>query len=77
MAVARAGRGTAYSTPETAHLLNVVAGRMGAWADKPGDFAETVAAEGYDPHRFRAAPPIRRISQAKSCAKRGIADWSR
>jgi len=48
----RAGRGTAYSTPETAHLLNVVAGKMGAWADKPGDFAETVAAEGYDPNQF-------------------------
>ncbi|MFL6770478.1 MAG: FAD/NAD(P)-binding protein [Sphingomicrobium sp.] len=48
----RAGRGTAYSTPETAHLLNVVAGKMGAWADKPGDFAEAVAAEGYDPNQF-------------------------
>ena len=45
----REGRGTAYSTPEDAHLLNVVAGRMGAWADKPGDFAEAVASEGYEP----------------------------
>ncbi|HEY0627706.1 MAG TPA: FAD/NAD(P)-binding protein, partial [Sphingomicrobium sp.] len=43
----REGKGTAYSTPEDAHLLNVVAGRMGAWADRPGDFAETIAAEGY------------------------------
>lgn len=43
----RQGRGTAYSTTEDAHLLNVVAGRMGAWADKPGDFAESAAAEGY------------------------------
>lgn len=44
----REGKGTAYSTTEDAHLLNVVASRMGAWADKPGDFAEAVAAEGYD-----------------------------
>ena len=43
----REGRGTAYSTPEDAHLLNVAAGRMGAWADKPGDFAEAVAEEGF------------------------------
>jgi uncharacterized NAD(P)/FAD-binding protein YdhS len=48
----RDGRGTAYSTPEEAHLLNVIAGRMGAWADKPGDFAEAVAAEGYQPDDF-------------------------
>ena len=44
----REGRGTAYSTNEESHLLNVIAGRMGAWADKPGDFAEAVADEGYD-----------------------------
>jgi uncharacterized NAD(P)/FAD-binding protein YdhS len=25
---------------------------MGAWADKPGDFAEAVAPEGYDPQQF-------------------------
>jgi uncharacterized NAD(P)/FAD-binding protein YdhS len=48
----RAGRGTAYSTPEEAHLLNVVAGRMGAWADRPGDFAEAVGAEGYRPEDY-------------------------
>lgn len=48
----REGRGTAYSTPEEAHLLNVVAGRMGAWADKPGDFAEAVEAEGYGPEDY-------------------------
>ena len=48
----RAGRGTAFSTPEEAHLLNVPAGRMGAWADEPGDFAEAVAGEGYGPDDF-------------------------
>jgi len=48
----RAGRGTAFSTPEQAHLLNVPAGRMGAWADRPDDFAHTVAAEGFAPDDF-------------------------
>ena len=48
----RQGRGTAFSTPEQAHLLNVVAGRMGAWADKPRDFADTVAADGYAPEDY-------------------------
>ena len=43
----RAGRGTAYSTPEGVHLLNVPAGKMSAWADQPGHFAEVVAGEGY------------------------------
>ncbi len=34
------GEGVAYGTPEPAHLLNVPAGRMSAWPDRPGDFAE-------------------------------------
>ena len=56
----REGRGTAYSTPEDAHLLNVIAGRMGAWSDRPGDFAEEIAAEGYQPDDF---VPRRRYGQ--------------
>lgn len=48
----RAGRGTAFSTPEAAHLLNIPAGKMGAWADRPDDFAEAVEAEGYGPGDF-------------------------
>lgn len=32
------GRGVAYRTEEPNHLLNVSAGKMGAWADRPGDF---------------------------------------
>ena len=48
----REGRGTAYSTSEGAHLLNVIAGKMGAWADKPDDFAQAVAAEGYEPEAY-------------------------
>src|SRR3712207_534565 len=35
----RAGRGTAFSTPEPAHLLNVRAEAMSAWPDEPDDFA--------------------------------------
>lgn len=48
----REGRGTAYSTPEDAHLLNVVAAKMGAWADQPEHFAKTVESEGYQPGDF-------------------------
>lgn len=34
----RAGRGTAFSTEEPAHLLNIPAEVMGAWAEEPEDF---------------------------------------
>jgi len=34
----RLGRGMAYSTPHLEHLLNVPAGRMSAFAEKPEDF---------------------------------------
>ena len=35
----RTGAGAAYSTSDPAHLLNVPAGNMSAWADVPDDFA--------------------------------------
>jgi len=35
----RPGLGAAYSTTDAAHVLNVPAGNMSAWADVPGDFA--------------------------------------
>ena len=38
----RAGLGAAYSTVHPAHLLNVPAGNMSAWADVPDDFARRV-----------------------------------
>ncbi|WP_051134335.1 FAD/NAD(P)-binding protein [Methylocystis sp. ATCC 49242] len=34
------GEGVAYATQETAHLLNVPAGRMSAFPDRPNDFVE-------------------------------------
>lgn len=34
------GEGLAYSTRDQAHLLNVPAGRMSAWPDRPDDFLE-------------------------------------
>jgi len=42
----RAGQGAAYSTREPAHLLNIRAQNMGAWADEPGHFAATEGVDG-------------------------------
>jgi uncharacterized NAD(P)/FAD-binding protein YdhS len=42
----RAGHGVAYSTTEPAHLLNVRAEGMSAWAQEPGHFAERFEQEG-------------------------------
>ena len=48
----RAGKGTAFSTPEQVHLLNVPAAKMSAWPDRPDDFAESVIGEGYESTHF-------------------------
>ncbi len=48
----RAGLGVAYSTNEPAHLLNVRAEGMSAWADDPGHFAARFEAEGGDRRGF-------------------------
>lgn len=48
----RLGNGVAYSTREAAHLLNVRAEGMSAWADQPGDFAEKFEARGGDRRGF-------------------------
>jgi uncharacterized NAD(P)/FAD-binding protein YdhS len=45
----QAAQGAAYSTKEPAHLLNIRAQDMGAWADSPGDFS---ARQGIDPGSF-------------------------
>ena len=44
----RMGRGTAYSTLEPTHLLNVAAHNMSAFADDPDDFAKRFEAAGGD-----------------------------
>jgi uncharacterized NAD(P)/FAD-binding protein YdhS len=49
------GRGQAYATPNPGHLLNVPAGRMSAFRDRPHDFLDWIKAqsaetlEGVDP----------------------------
>jgi uncharacterized NAD(P)/FAD-binding protein YdhS len=48
----RAGRGVAYSTTEPAHLLNVRAEGMSAWAGEPDHFARRFAEEGGEPRGF-------------------------
>jgi uncharacterized NAD(P)/FAD-binding protein YdhS len=48
----RAGKGVAYSTIEPAHLLNVRAEGMSAWAEDPDHFAHRFEREGGDRHGF-------------------------
>ncbi|MEO7654056.1 MAG: FAD/NAD(P)-binding protein [Sphingomicrobium sp.] len=48
----RAGRGTAYSTAEPAHLLNIPAERMSAWPSEPDDFTKLFEAQGGSGHDF-------------------------
>ena len=42
----RAGEGTAYSTRDPAHLLNVPTEQMSAWADRADDFDDWLSAKG-------------------------------
>lgn len=50
----RIGEGPAYSTDDPAHLLNVPAKKMGAWADAPDHFWKWIHARGlgHDPDAF-------------------------
>jgi uncharacterized NAD(P)/FAD-binding protein YdhS len=48
----RLGKGVAYSTTEPAHLLNVRAEGMSAWAGEPGHFAERFEREGGERRGF-------------------------
>jgi uncharacterized NAD(P)/FAD-binding protein YdhS len=48
----RMGRGAAYSTTEPAHLLNVRAEGMSAWAGEPDHFARRFEADGGDRRGF-------------------------
>lgn len=58
----RAGQGAAYSTTEPAHLLNIRAENMGAWADDPEDFVSREgAARGSFAERRRFGAYLRSI----------------
>jgi uncharacterized NAD(P)/FAD-binding protein YdhS len=49
------GEGVAYGTREPAHLLNVTAGRMSAWPDRPDDFVQWASrrsGDGVSPKDF-------------------------
>lgn len=48
----RMGKGVAYSTTEPAHLLNVRAEGMSAWAGDPGHFASHFQEQGGEPRGF-------------------------
>ena len=48
----RVGKGVAYSTTDPAHLLNVRAEGMSAWAGEPDHFAARFAREGGDRRDF-------------------------
>src|SRR5215212_2483993 len=49
----RAVLGTAYSTDEPAHVLNLRAEEMSAWPDKPADFASVFGdPRGFAERRF-------------------------
>ena len=48
----RMGKGVAYSTNEPAHLLNVRAEGMSAWAGEPGHFAAHYENQGGDRRGF-------------------------
>ncbi|MDB5406209.1 MAG: Pyridine nucleotide-disulfide oxidoreductase family [Rhodospirillales bacterium] len=51
----RFGRGLAYSTGNPNHLLNVPAGRMSAFSDRPNDFVEWLRHEGPEEQRDSGA----------------------
>ena len=48
----QAGMGVAYSTEDAAHLLNIPAAKMSAWPDRPDDFVDAIAEEGFGPEDY-------------------------
>lgn len=75
----RAGKGVAYSTIEPAHLLNVRAERMSAWAGDPDHFARRFEVEGGDSSGFAERRLFARylqeiLDEAQSSGKAEIVD---
>ena len=48
----QAGKGVAYSTEDAAHLLNIPVAKMSAWPDRPDDFVDAIAEEGFGPDDY-------------------------
>lgn len=57
----RLGQGVAFSTRDPAHLLNVPAAQMSAWADRPDDFVRIAGGEYEFAERRQFATYIRAI----------------
>ena len=75
----RLGKGVAYSTTEPAHLLNVRAEGMSAWAGDPDHFASAFEAEGGDRARLCPAAAVRALSRRnprRSGGQRAASSWS-
>lgn len=71
------GAGLAYSTTDPAHLLNVVAARMSAYADRPDDFLDFLRAQ-HCPHQATDFVPRARYGaylKARVAAARSERDW--
>lgn len=82
----RMGRGVAYSTSESAHLLNVPSGKMSAWPDLPEDFAQWLGDDGtsfaerlafgaYLESILREAKGVRQVGSGVIGAERDGAGW--
>ena len=69
----RLGVGVAYGTSERGHLLNVVAGRMSAFTDRPDDFVEwasgslgrSVSPDAFLPRRIYGEYVAHRVEEAR------------
>ena len=66
----RLGKGVAYSTTEPAHLLNVRAEGMSAWAGEPGPFCQALRGRRRRPPRLRRSGGCSGAISAKSSTRR-------
>lgn len=72
----RAGLGTAFSTADPAHLLNIPAEAMGAWPEQPADFAEreNVPAGSYAERRLFGRYLRSILAEAVACGHVEVVD---
>ena len=71
----QAGRGVAYSTEDSAHLLNIPAAKMSAWPDRSDDFVEAmgVGPEDYVPRLLFGRYLRRILDESAVCLLEGEA----